>query len=68
MATATQYMSPKKKALQGQELKPRKTIKGPFLFQGEAVGTKLFCLGFVKLPVHELDCEFDWQPIVNQQC
>lgn len=68
MATATCYLSPVKTALNCQELKPRQTINGAFLFQGDAVCTKPFCLRFVKLLVHELDCEFDWQPIISQQC
>jgi hypothetical protein len=63
IATAMCYLSPMKKALNCQEFKPRKTIKGIFLFQGKALGIKLFCLRFVKLLVHELDCEFDWQPL-----
>lgn len=62
------YMFPKKKALNCQDCEPRKTISGTLLSQGEVVDTKLFCLRFVKLLVHELDHEFDWQPIVSQQC
>lgn len=68
MAAGTCYLSPMKKNLNCQEPKPRKTIQGVFPFKAEAVGTKLFCLRFVKLLVHKLDCEFDWQPTVQPQC
>lgn len=49
MAVGTWYLSPVKKILNCQEPKPRKTLKGVFLFKAEAGGTKPFCLRFVKL-------------------
>lgn len=66
MVTAICDMSPRKKAPNCQELRSRKAIKGTFLFQGEAVGIKLFCLGLWKLLVHGVDHGSDWQPVVSK--
>lgn len=68
MATATCDKSPRKKAPNCQEFKSRKTIKDTFLFQGEAVGTQLFCLGLLNLLVHGVDCGSDWWPVVSEHC